>query len=89
MMQLLKHDLIQARARLAEATDRRAIATLEGVIMALEWAIEDGGRSPPSTIAALRTTDPLDHDEDGERGGSKTGDDSTAAKGRRRKARKA
>jgi hypothetical protein len=51
-MQILRADLERARANLAEASDPRAKAALEGVVMTLEWAIEDGGRTPPSAVAA-------------------------------------
>jgi hypothetical protein len=69
-MQLIARELTRAKERLAEATDPRAHATLEGVVMALEWAFEDGGRASPSELAAGLTTDPLDHDGDGHKGGS-------------------
>lgn len=53
---------------------------LEGVIMALKWAHEDGGRAPPSDMAARMVSDPLDHDGDGQKGGSLKGKRATARK---------
>lgn len=77
---MIREELERARARLAEATDPRARAVLEGVVLALAWAFEDGGRTPPSQIAAALVTDPLDHDGDGRKGGSRKGRLATARK---------
>lgn len=58
-MQLLRTELDRARARRAAATDSYAQAVLDGVILAIDWAIEDGGRTPPSEVAAgLRQPQP-------------------------------
>jgi hypothetical protein len=51
-MQQLRNELERAKAARDGAIDLRAKAALDGVILALEWAIEDGGRAPPSDIAA-------------------------------------
>jgi len=80
---MIRAELERARLRLAEAKDPRAKAALEGVVLALEWAFEDGGRSPPSELAARFVSDPLDHDGDGEKGGSLPGKRATARKGKK------
>jgi hypothetical protein len=51
-MQQLRTELERARVTRDGASDVRARAALDGVILALEWAIEDEGRAPPSDIAA-------------------------------------
>jgi hypothetical protein len=79
-MQLIIAELAKARTRLAEATDPRAKTALEGVVMTLEWVYEDGGRAGPSELAAKFVSDPLDHDGDGEKGGSLPGKRSTRRK---------
>lgn len=57
-MQLLRNELERARANMAGAEDARAQAALTGVIMTLEWAIEDAASaSPADRAAALRTPD--------------------------------
>lgn len=82
-MQLITSELARAREALTQATDPRARAALEGVVVTLEWVYEDGGRAPPSVVASQFRTDPLDHDGDGERGGSKSGKTATASKAKK------
>lgn len=77
-MQQLRAELDRAREERAAATDPVAKLTLDGVIMALDWAIEGGGH--PSIIAAALRSDPLDHDCDGKKGGSQKGKLATRAK---------
>lgn len=77
-MQLLRAELERARALREEAKDPKAMSALDGVILALSWAIDD--LSPPSQLAAAMKTDPLDHDRDGKRGGSAKGKLATASK---------
>lgn len=79
-MQLIKEEIGRAQERLAQATDPRARAVLQGVILALKWAFEDGGRARPSELAANMLSDPLDHDGDGQKGGSLSGKRATARK---------
>lgn len=79
-MELLRAELAKAKIRLGEAKDARAKAALEGVILGLEWAFEDGGRASPSSIAEQFRSDPLDQDNDGHKGGSKKGKLATAKK---------
>lgn len=79
-MQLIKAEIERAKERLAEAKDPRARAVLEGIIMGLKWAFEDGGRASPSELAARIVSDPLDHDGDGVKGGSLSGKRATARK---------
>lgn len=52
MIQLFKAELARANALRAEARDERAKAALEGVILALRWAIEDGPNAEPAEAAA-------------------------------------
>lgn len=53
---------------------------------------KDGGRpltpSEPGSAGLVRQAEPLDHDGDGKKGGSKSGANSTASKGAARKAGK-
>jgi hypothetical protein len=79
-MQQLRSELDRARTALAAATETRARCALEGVVLTLEWAIEDGGRASPSEVASRLHFDPLDHDEDGKKGGSRKGRTATARK---------
>lgn len=52
-------------------------------------ARKDGWRNSPAEAGKLAKAEPLDHDGDGRKGGSKAGASSTAAKGAaRRKVRK-
>jgi hypothetical protein len=78
-MQHISEEIARAREALVEADDPRAGGALEGIILALNWVNENGVTSPVSVAAELRT-DPLDHDGDGEKGGSKKGKLATAAK---------
>lgn len=48
---------------------------------------EQGAKASEPRPTPAPTPDPLDHDGDGKKGGSEKGDQSTAAKGRRRKGR--
>ncbi len=41
---------------------------------------QDGGRTPPSEVASALVSDPLDHDGDGKKGGSRKGRLATARK---------
>lgn len=81
-MQLIRDELVRARAKLETATDPHSRRALEGVILALNWVFEGNG-ARPSDLAALVVApppDPLDHDGDGKKGGSKTGKTATARK---------
>jgi hypothetical protein len=57
-MQMLRTELDRARAARSDATDRRAQDALDGVILALDWAIEDACTNPPSGVAAAYRTRP-------------------------------
>jgi hypothetical protein len=77
-MQKLRMELERAQGLRAEASDACAKAGLDGVISALKWAIDDG--NSPAEAASRFRSDPLDHDDDGEKGGSPKGKLATARK---------
>lgn len=58
MMQLLRTELDNANRLRAEATDSRAQAALDGVIFALQWAIEDGANAAPADRASRLRVEP-------------------------------
>lgn len=58
-MQQLRAELDKAQQLRAEAKDPAAQHTLEGVILALGYAI-DGGGSPAEIAAARRTEQPVE-----------------------------